>query len=155
MGVSKAALQNIEALLNPTVWRAAATREDSLRTLFRETVLAIKDATDRAGYLWSSIASCKLTAKQIVTLSTGSQGATAASSADVADAAVAATSVVDAGAVAVAADVGTGADMSVAAAASPVAAAMAALMSQAPNADGSGAGFLSEAEMDALAELTP
>jgi hypothetical protein len=144
VGVPKGQLQAIEALLNPLVWRATATDSAALRGHYKQTVLAIVEATQKAGYLWSRIAGCKLTGKQVATLSVQSASVDAAPEGDVAATAVAdgaAVAAVDvAGAVAATSEPAAAA---MAAAAvpeeNPVVAAMAAAVAMMPGAGGENA----------------
>jgi hypothetical protein len=128
-GASKGQLQAIEAMLNPLVWRITATDSAALRIHYKQTVLAIVEATGKAGYMWSQIAGCKLGAKQVSVLSVKSASVDAAPEEVVAATAAATAAVADDSALATAAAVDA-ADVvtasAVTATAEPVAAAVAA-----------------------------
>lgn len=156
MGVPKGQLQAIEGLLNPAVWRVTATDNAALRAHYKQTVLAIVEATGKAGYMWSQIAGCKLGAKQVSTLSVKAASvdfapegdvAAVAATAAVAEAPLATATAVDAGDVVTAGALAAAAEPMAAAAAAaapvpeenPVAAALAAVAAMVPGAGGENA----------------
>lgn len=137
-GVPKGQLQGIESMLNPAVWRAAANDYTALKALYKQTVLAISEATNKAGYTWTQIAGYKLSVRHMAAANAKTapegaamaveQHAAGAATADVA-AATGSVAAAELGAVAAAA----------APEDTPVAAALAALTGMTPDAGGENA----------------